>query len=217
MISTSPPGRPILPVGKILCVGRNYSEHAAEMGVAPPPEPLLFLKPSTALLLGGGSIVLPTWSDDVHHEVELVVRLGGGGKDLTLAEAEALVDAYGVGLDLTARDVQSRAKARGEPWAVAKGFDGSAPVSSLVPVTGTRPLEDLTLDLWVSDVRRQHGRVRDMIWSVSSLLVFASSRFTLEAGDLLFTGTPAGVGPLRPGEAARAQVGEASLDVRCMP
>ncbi len=199
--------------GKIVCVGRNYAAHAAEMDAEPPAEPLLFLKPPTAYLEGGGVVTLPSWSDDVHHEVELVVRVGTECKDLDAADAGRFIDGWGVGVDFTARDVQARAKAEGHPWAVAKGFDGSAPVSPLLPMGSLADLEDLELVLEVAGDVRQRGSTAGMLWSVSELLAFASSRFTMEPGDLLFTGTPEGVGPVVSGERIIATAGAARLEV----
>jgi len=207
MIATQVPGGRELPLGKIVAVGRNYADHAREMGAVPPGEPLLFLKPSTALLPGGGRIELPAWSREVHHEVELVVRVGARLKDASSVEAGRAVDAMAVGLDLTARDVQSRAKERGEPWTIAKGFDGSAPLSSFLAVRSPEDLLDLRLTLHVNGDQRQCGNTSHMIHAVPDLLAFASSRFTLEAGDLLFTGTPAGVGPVRRGDELVARLG----------
>jgi 2-keto-4-pentenoate hydratase/2-oxohepta-3-ene-1,7-dioic acid hydratase in catechol pathway len=212
--------RPSLPVGKIVAVGRNYADHVREMGGGEADPPVLFLKPSSALVAGGGTIALPAYSREVHHEVELVVRVGSGGQRLTLAEAARAIDACAVGLDLTARDLQSEARKRGEPWAVAKGFDGSAPISALVPVDDLAALAGLELALSVNGVPRQHGRLAQMVLPLAELVAFVSSRFRLEPGDLLFTGTPAGVGPVRAGDAVVATLGRAGdgpmarLDVR---
>ena len=203
MIETVSEGR-ALPVGKIVAVGRNYAAHAAEMGAPRPREPLLFLKPSTALLLGGGTLRLPPWTSEVHHEVELVVRIGRGGAALSASEAEAAADAFGIGLDLTARDVQRRAKEAGHPWAVAKGWDGSAPLSELRPMSSPDDLADVELVLEVNDEVRQRGCSSQMLWSVPELVSFISRRFRLEPGDLVFTGTPEGVGPVNPGDRLRA-------------
>jgi 2-keto-4-pentenoate hydratase/2-oxohepta-3-ene-1,7-dioic acid hydratase in catechol pathway len=198
-----------LPVGKIVAVGRNYAAHAAEMGAPRPREPLLFLKPSTALLLGGGTLRLPPWTSEVHHEVELVVRIGRGGTALSASASEAAADAFAVGLDLTARDVQRRAKEAGHPWAVAKGWDGSAPLSSLRPLRHPAEIADLELRLEVNGQVRQRGCSAGMLWSVPELISFISHRFRLEPGDLLFTGTPEGVGPVRPGDHLRATLEDA--------
>lgn len=198
---------------KIVCVGRNYAAHAAEMGAERPTEPILFLKPSTALLAGGGVVTLPRWTSDVHHEVEVVVRMGADAKDIEVSDAHHFVDAWGVGIDLTARDVQTRAKEKGQPWAVAKGFDGSAPVSDLLPVAALEDLASIRFSLSVGKDVRQAGSTSAMLWSVPELVAFASSRFTLEAGDLLFTGTPEGVGPVESGDRLVAEAGEARLEV----
>ena len=199
--------------GKIVCVGRNYAAHALEMGADRPQEPLLFLKPSTALLAGGGGVTLPQWSDEVHHEVELVVRIGSHCKDVDESDAARCIDAWGVGIDFTARDVQERAKESGHPWAVAKGFDGSAPVSELLPMAALDDLSGLELELQVGGESRQRGSTASMLWGVPELLAFASSRFTLEPGDLLFTGTPEGVGPVESGDRIVATAGPARLEV----
>lgn len=207
--TTSCPGRPTLPVGKIVAVGRNYADHAREMGGAPADPPVLFLKPPSALVAGGGAIALPSFSREVHHEVELVVRIGSGGARLAPAAAARAVDACAVGIDLTARDLQGEAKRRGEPWAVAKGFDGSAPVSSFVPVDDPAELAAWELALAVNGVARQRGAIAQMTLPLPALVAFVSSRFRLVAGDLIFTGTPAGVGAVRAGDAVVATLGPA--------
>ena len=207
--TTSCPGRPTLPVGKIVAVGRNYADHAREMGNAAADPPVLFLKPPSALVAGGGAITLPSFSREVHHEVELVVRIGSGGARLSPAAAARAVDACAVGIDLTARDLQSEAKKRGEPWAVAKGFDGSAPVSSFVPVDDPAELSAWELALAVNGVARQRGGIAQMTLPLPELVAFVSSRFRLVAGDLIFTGTPAGVGAVRAGDGVVATLGPA--------
>ena len=199
MIYTSCPQRPTLAVGKIVCVGRNYDEHAHEMGSPRPDEPILFLKPSTALLPGGGRLHLPPWSNEVHHEVEAVVRIGAPARNVTPSETSDLIDACAVGLDLTARDVQARAKKRGHPWSVAKGWDGAAPLSALVPLDNLDSLRNRTLTLEVDGSTLQQGRLDAMVWWIDELVSHTSTRFRLEPGDLLFTGTPGGVGPIFPG------------------
>lgn len=206
MRSTSVAGGVTRPLGKILCVGRNYGEHAREMGAPVPEEPFFFLKPVTSWLDAPASIRLPRFSREVHHEVEMVVRVGAMLRDATPAEAEAAVDAVAVGLDLTARDVQAKAKAAGLPWTLAKGFDGAAPVGVFVPVRAAAELADLELALEVNGLTRQRARTSAMIHSVPALLAFLSARMTLEPGDLLFTGTPAGVQPLVAGDALLASL-----------
>ncbi len=210
MATTSVGGR-VLPVGKIVAVGRNYADHAREMGAEPPEEPILFLKPSTALLSEPAELALPSFSREIHHEVEMVLRVGLGGARLSAAEAALAIDGVAVGLDLTARDLQTAAKVKGHPWAVAKGFDGSAPLGNWSPVSDVGDLGNLSLGLRVDGTWRQKGNTRDMIHGVVALVRFISSRFTLEAGDLIFTGTPSGVGPLLPGQPVRAELGTRSV------
>lgn len=197
---------------KIVCVGRAYAAHAAEMGAERLTEPLLFLKPPSALLAPGDPIVLPAFSAAVHHEVEMVLRIGRRLRAASAEEAQeaGVVDAVAVGLDLTARDLQSRAKERGHPWAVAKGFDGAAPLGSWAPLRDLRDLQELDLELRVNGEVRQSGNTRDLLWSPAETLAFISSRFTLEAGDLVFTGTPEGVGPLVAGDRVEARLGALS-------
>ncbi len=189
-----------LPVGKILAVGRNYADHAAEM--KSPPEPIFFMKPSTAVRLPGEDVVLPRGRGSVHHEIEIVVALGDGGRNLDPAKAAALVAAYGVGLDLTLRDVQNEAKSKGQPWTLAKGFDGALPLSPFVPAGSAADPASLAFRLEVNGSVRQSGHAGNMILGVGPLLARLSEWITLEAGDLLLTGTPAGVGPVVPGDEA---------------
>lgn len=207
MITLACRGGATLPVGKIVAVGRNYADHAREMAhAARDPEPLLFLKPASALVPGGGAIELPSYSSNVHHEVELVVRIARDGRRWSTAESAAAIDAFAVGLDLTARDLQERAKQRGDPWAVAKGFDQSAPLSELVALADPAELRALAIELQVNGERRQRGVSADLVTPVVELVAFVSHRFRFEAGDLLFTGTPAGVAALHRGDHAEATV-----------
>jgi 2-keto-4-pentenoate hydratase/2-oxohepta-3-ene-1,7-dioic acid hydratase in catechol pathway len=222
--TTSCPGRPTLPVGKIVAVGRNYSDHVREMGGAAADPPVLFLKPPSALVPGGGAIALPSFSREVHHEVELVVRVGRGGARLAPAAAARAVDACAVGIDLTARDLQAEAKKRGEPWAVAKGFDGSAPVSAFVALDDVGALATWEIALAIGGATKQRGAIAQMTLAIPELVAFVSSRFRLEAGDLIFTGTPAGVGPVRAGDVVVATLAPsgaksptARLEVRFTP
>lgn len=191
---------------KLLCIGQNYAKHAAEMKSEVPTEPIIFLKPSTALVGQGGKIVLPAASNDVHHEVELVVAIGRGGKHIAESEALEHVDGYAVGLDMTARDLQARAKQRGMPWAVAKGFDTFAPLGAFAPAHKVRDPQRLDIRLSVNGEVRQHGSTGDMIFSVAQLIAYCSRIFTLLPGDLIFTGTPEGVGPVHDGDVLEAAV-----------
>ena len=190
--------------GKIVCLGRNYLEHAREMGQTELPHdwrPLVFLKPSSALCSAPSPIVLPPWSSEVHHEVELVVEVGSALCQASETEAMEAVAGYRVGLDLTARDVQAAAKKKGWPWSVAKGFDSSAPVSSMVP-RGMCRGDPLSSRIWLSvnGELRQEANTASMMLGVPATLAWLSTLFTLEPGDLIFTGTPSGVGPIRSGD-----------------
>jgi 5-carboxymethyl-2-hydroxymuconate isomerase len=189
-----------LRVGKILAVGRNYADHIAEMGNAPSVPPVLFLKPPSALAHDGGIVTLPTGLGAVHHEVELVVVIGRPGRAIAEGAAFEHVLGYAVGLDLTLRDLQNEAKKKGEPWDLAKGFDGSAPISHVVPKEIAGDVSALALTLEVNGVRRQEGGTGQMLHGVAALVAYASRLITLERGDLLFTGTPSGVGPLVSGD-----------------
>jgi 2-keto-4-pentenoate hydratase/2-oxohepta-3-ene-1,7-dioic acid hydratase in catechol pathway len=205
MTITLPTGEAVRP-GKLLCIGRNYAAHVREMGdVADlPQEPVVFLKPSTALVASGGAVVLPRQSEDVHHEVELVAVIGREGKHVPEAEALGYVAAYALGLDLTARDLQAKAKAAKGPWSVAKGFDTFAPLGPLTPAAEIPDPQALTIELKVNGQTRQHGTTDHMIFPVARLVAYLSTVFTLEPGDLVYTGTPEGVGPVRAGDRLEA-------------
>ena len=194
------------PVRRIYCVGRNFADHAREMGALAPAskaergQPVFFLKPADALVTGNADVPYPSATSDLHHEVELVVALGRDAPagELAAEQASALVFAYGVGLDLTRRDLQAAAKAKGLPWDIGKGFDHSAPISELVPAAEMAALDSLTLTLRINGDVRQHGKLQDLIWDVPDILHELSKLFALKAGDLVFMGTPAGVGPMLP-------------------
>ena len=205
MTLTLPDGRAVRP-GKILCIGRNYAEHVREMGdvAAPPAEPVVFLKPSTALLADGGTVVLPRQSQDVHHELELVAVVGTAGRHIAEGDALAHVGGYALGLDLTARDLQAAAKAAKGPWSIAKGFDTFAPLGPLFPADALGDPQAVTVELAVNGETRQAGTTADMLFPLARLVAFLSTVFTLEPGDLIFTGTPAGVGPVRDGDVLTA-------------
>ncbi len=209
-----------LRVGKVLCVGRNYADHVTEMGAPRGRPPVLFLKPATAVLHDGGVVRLPARAGEVHHEVELVAVIGKPGKAIPVSSALDHVLGYAVGLDLTLRDVQSEAKKRGEPWLVSKGFDGSAPVSLVAAASEVGDGSGLEITLDVNGERRQQASTSRMIFPVAELIALASRTITLERGDLLLTGTPAGVGPIRAGdrlEAAIEKVGKLTVTVEAEP
>ena len=198
----------LFPVHRIYCVGRNFAEHAKEMGAAVDRgNPVFFMKPADAIVPGGGRVPYPGGTRDLHHEVELVVALGrDAGGEVAAADALALVFGYGVGLDLTRRDLQAAAKAKGLPWDTAKGFDHSAPASELVPVADAGDVFSQRLWLEVNGQIRQQAGLHDMVFSVSDVLHELSKLYALKAGDLVFMGTPAGVAALLPGDQFRAGV-----------
>ncbi len=205
-----------IPVGKIICVGLNYSEHVAEMGYHADSPPVLFFKPPTALLHEGGTLRLPEGGGAVHHEVELVVAIGKPGRAIGPEDALDHVLGYGVGLDMTLREVQAAAKKKGEPWDVAKGFDGSAPVSDIAPAAQVGDASSLDIRLELNGKTRQSGNTSQMTRGVPSLIAHASRWITLERGDLIYTGTPAGVGPVVSGdrlEASIERIGSLRIDV----
>ena len=201
-------GGGMFPVRRVYCVGRNFADHAREMGASVPASkaergtPVFFLKPADAVVVDG-VVPYPPGTRELHHEVELVVALGRDAPAGTLPreDADALVFGYGVGLDLTRRDLQAAAKAKGLPWDTGKSFDHSAPVSELVPAAtlGGGPYAR-SLSLQVNGERRQHGALADLVWDVGDILQELSRLYALRAGDLVFMGTPAGVGPLQPGD-----------------
>ena len=189
------------PLRRIFCVGRNYAEHAREMGADPEREPpFFFTKPHDAAVGGGAVIPFPPATANLHHEVELVVALGQGGRDIPVASALACVFGYAVGVDLTRRDLQAAAKAKGQPWDMAKGFDHSAPVGRITPADGGWRPEAGAIWLKVNEEERQRGDLVELIWRVPEVIAHLSGLVALAPGDLIFTGTPAGVGPLRPGD-----------------
>ena len=193
-------------VGKILCIGRNYAKHAAEMGGDVPRQPWVFLKPSSAMVRSGGSIVLPSQSTDIHHEIELVAVIRSRVKDIGVEKALDCVMGYAVGLDMTARDLQSEAKVARAPWSVAKGFDTFAPLGEIVSPSSVRDPQDLEIRLSINGAVRQDGTTSDMIFTVAELISYCSKCFTLYPGDLLYTGTPDGVGPVVEGDELDAKI-----------
>jgi fumarylpyruvate hydrolase len=197
------------PVRRIYCVGRNFADHAREMGAAAPASkaergnPTFFAKPADAIVTDNADVPYPSGTRDLHHEVELVVALGTDAPAgiLPLESAQALIYGYGIGLDLTRRDLQAAAKKAGLPWDTAKGFDHSAPISELVPAAQVADLMSLGVTLTVNGAVRQHAPLTDMIWDVHDILHALSKLYALKAGDLVFMGTPSGVAALQPGDA----------------
>lgn len=195
-----------LPVGTIFCLGRNYAEHAREMQAEITQTPIVFLKPRAALIHDGETIVIPSISRETHHEVELVVAIGRGGKRIARSAAYSHVLGYGVGLDMTLRDVQEEAKQRGLPWSVAKGFDTSAPVSEFIPPDRLGDPHAQTICCRVNGAVRQRASTGSMISRIDAVIEYISSIFTIEPGDLIFTGTPEGVGAVRHGDVVEAEL-----------
>jgi len=187
------------PVHRIYCVGRNYREHAREMGESLREPPFFFSKPRDAVCTEK-IVPWPPMTRDLHHEVELVVALGSGGENLSLESALSVVFGYAVGVDLTRRDLQAQAKKLGRPWTTAKAFDHSAPVSSIVPASDIGHPATSVISLSVNGQQRQTGDISDMTWSVPEIIAELSRYFELKPGDLIFTGTPAGVAALQPGD-----------------
>lgn len=191
------------PVHRIYCVGRNFAEHAKEMGAEVPARgtPVFFMKPADAVVTKGGDIPYPGMTNDLHHEVELVVALDRDA-DGIIDRHSALdyVFGYGVGLDLTRRDLQNTAKEKRLPWDTSKGFDFSAPVSAIIPKKDIANLESLVLSLQINDVMRQRAPLSDMVFNVAEIIHELSKLYTLKAGDLIFMGTPSGVAALQPGD-----------------
>lgn len=195
------------PVHRIYCIGRNYADHAKEMGM--PVErgtPMFFCKPADALVADGAAIPYPSATHDLHHEVEMVVALHSGGTNIAESDARKHVFAYGVGLDLTRRDLQAAAKAKGNPWDVAKAFDRSAPLSALRRASEIGHPEHALLSLEVNGARRQASDIVEMIFTVPQIIAELSKLFELKAGDLIYTGTPAGVAALQRGDTWRARL-----------
>jgi len=193
-------------VGKILCLGQNYAKHAKEMGAAAPSSPIIFLKPSTAIIENGDDIVLPKISNDVQHEVELTVLIGKQGRNISQSEAFSYVAGFGIGLDMTMRDLQKEAKAAGNPWSIAKGFDTSAPLSPFISRAQAGDPNTLELVLRVNGKERQHSNTSNMIYKIDYIIAFLSSIFTLEEGDVIYTGTPEGVGKVVAGDVIEAEI-----------
>jgi fumarylpyruvate hydrolase len=195
------------PVNRIYCVGRNYADHAREMGHDPDREPpFFFMKPATAIVTDGQAMAYPALSKDVHHELEMVVAIGKGGSNISADHALDHVWGYGLGLDMTRRDLQGEAKKMGRPWDTGKAFDQSAPCSALVPVSQSGHLSKGRIYLKVNGQVKQDGDLAMMIWNVPETIAYLSTLFTLMPGDLIFSGTPAGVAAVQPGDVLEGHV-----------
>jgi fumarylpyruvate hydrolase len=200
-------GSDLFPVGRIYCVGRNYAEHAREMGHDPDREPpFFFMKPANAIVPNGATIPFPQATQDLHHEIELVVALGKGGANIAVEKALDHVWGYGVGLDMTRRDLQGEAKKMGRPWEMGKSFDNSAPCTALLPASRIGHPAKGAIWLKVNGATKQKGDLSEMIWNVPETIAYLSGLVTLQPGDLIYSGTPAGVGPVQPGDKLEGHV-----------
>ena len=195
------------PVGRIYCVGRNYADHAREMGHDPNREPpFFFMKPANAIVENNASLAFPVSTKEVHHEIELVVAIGKGGKNISVEKALDHVWGYGVGLDMTRRDLQGEAKKMGRPWEMGKAFDESAPCTALQPAAKIGHPAKGAIWVKVNGQTKQQGDLSQQIWNVQEQISYLSNLITLQPGDLIFTGTPAGVGPVNPGDKLEGHV-----------
>jgi len=200
---------------KIICIGRNYSEHVKELGNAIPDQPVIFMKPDTAVLKGN-DFYIPEFSNDVHYELEVIVKISKGGKYIQKEAAHKHYDEIGLGIDFTARDLQSHLKSKGLPWELAKGFDGSAVVGNFFKKEDYN-LENLQFSLLKNKEQVQLGNTNDMIFKIDDIIAFASRYFTLRVGDLIFTGTPEGVGKVSENDLLEAYLeDEKTLDLRIL-
>ena len=185
---------------KIICIGRNYGEHAKELGNALPEKPIIFLKPQTALLKDNKPFYIPEWSSDLHYETELVLKVCKQGKYIEEKFAHKYFDEISVGIDFTARDLQALQKAKGLPWEIAKAFDNSAVVGDMKKISESDKAKGFHFHLLLNDIKVQDGNTDDMIFSFGKIIAYASQFFTLQVGDLIYTGTPAGVGAVKIGD-----------------
>lgn len=185
---------------KIFCIGRNYAEHAKELNNPVPDQPLIFMKPPTALLLNNRPFYYPDFTQNIHYEGEIVLRICKNGRSVQPEFAARYFDAVAFGIDFTARDLQDKLKAKGQPWEIAKGFDRSAPVSKFVSLSELKNAQAIDFQLYKNGQVVQHGNTRDLIFSFESLICHISRYFTLHTGDYVYTGTPAGVGPVAIGD-----------------
>ncbi|MDI9880146.1 fumarylacetoacetate hydrolase family protein [Flectobacillus longus] len=191
---------------KILCIGRNYAEHIAELQNERPSEPVIFIKPDTALLRDNEPFYIPDFSNDLHYEVEIVLKINKIGKNIEAKFASKYYDEIGIGIDFTARDVQAKLKEKGLPWEKAKGFNGSAPISGFFPKSEIADMNNLNFRLEINNEIRQNGNTSMMLWNFDEIIAEISKYFTLKTGDLIFTGTPAGVGAVKIGDRLTAYI-----------
>ncbi|MCC7333295.1 MAG: fumarylacetoacetate hydrolase family protein [Flavobacteriales bacterium] len=185
---------------KIICIGRNYTEHAKELNNNMPDEPIFFMKPDTALIQSRNPFVYPSFSKDIHHEVEIVVKINKIGKHIEEKFAHTYYNEISVGVDFTARDIQQICKEKGLPWEKAKSFDGSAPVGKFVAIQNFENINNINFSLYINGEPKQQGNTKDMVFTINQLISYVSKFVTLKIGDIIFTGTPSGVGPIKIGD-----------------
>jgi 2-keto-4-pentenoate hydratase/2-oxohepta-3-ene-1,7-dioic acid hydratase in catechol pathway len=196
---------------KIIAIGRNYQEHAKELNNPIPTEPVVFLKPDTALLKEGKAFYHPDFSNDIHYEVELIIKIGKEGKHIASKFARNYIEAIGLGIDFTARDLQQKCKEKGLPWEIAKAFDHSAPIGEFIPINEIPDLNAIQFSLKQNQIVVQNGNSADMIFSFDDIISYVSQRFTLKKGDLIFTGTPAGVGKINIGDLLEGYISDRKM------
>lgn len=196
---------------KIICIGRNYALHAKELNNPIPTEPVIFMKPDSALLQSRKPFFIPDFTNEVHHELEIVIKINKVGKHIKQKFAHKYYDSISVGIDFTARDVQQKQKENGLPWEIAKAFDGSAPIGKFLPVDQFEDLNNINFKLEKNGIIVQEGNTKNMIFNVDSLIEHISKYFTLKIGDLIYTGTPAGVGPIAIGDQLNAYIEDQNL------
>jgi acylpyruvate hydrolase len=199
---------------KIFCIGRNYAEHAKELNNPVPTSPVIFMKPPTALLLNNRPFYYPDFTKNLHYEGEIVLRICKNGRSVQPEFASRYYDAIGFGIDFTARDLQDRLKEKGQPWELAKAFDRSAPISKFIPLEEVKNLQNIHFQTKKNGVVVQDGHTSDMIFTFDAIICAISQYFTLQKGDYIFTGTPAGVGPVLPGDVLEGFL-EDALMLRC--
>ncbi len=196
---------------KIICIGRNYAEHANEMNAPIPTEPILFMKPETALLQKNLPFYYPEFSKDIHFETEIVLKISKMGRHIEPIFANRYYDEIGIGIDFTARDMQAKCKAKGLPWEISKSFDHSAPIGKFIPKIKFPFMDDIKFHLEINKNRVQEGNTKNMLFSFDAIISYASKYFTLKKGDLIFTGTPANVGSVKIGDRLEAYIGQEKL------
>jgi acylpyruvate hydrolase len=196
---------------KIIAIGRNYTDHIKELNNERPDQPVIFSKPETAILKNNEPFYYPNFSKDIHHEVEVIIRICREGKYITTEHAHKYYDKVGLGIDFTARDLQAEAKEKGLPWDIAKGFNGSAPISGWKEKTDFKDLQDLHFSVKINGEERQIGHTALMLFPIDTIIAYISQYFTLKTGDIIFTGTPKGVGPVKIGDRLEAYLEQEKL------